>query len=97
MHLKLVDETLDPNDYTTEDAKKIIEIALMCTQSPASLRPTMSEVVVLLLSDDRSLEQRPLSKPTFVHSENRIREDTHSTPPQSVSNATATLSDFVGR
>ncbi|KAK1401897.1 Cysteine-rich receptor protein [Heracleum sosnowskyi] len=96
MHLKLVDDTLDPNDYTTEDAKKIIEIALMCTQSPASLRPTMSEVVVLLLSDDRSLEQRPLSKPTFVHSENRIRDDS-STPPQSISNATATLSDFVGR
>ncbi|KAL8155620.1 cysteine-rich receptor-like protein kinase 44 [Apium graveolens] len=97
MHLKLVDDTLDPNDFTTEDAKKMIEIALMCTQSPASLRPTMSEVVVLLLSDDRSLEQRPLSKPTFVHSENRIRDDSSSTPPQSISNATATLSEFVGR
>lgn len=93
MHLKLVDETLDPDEYKSEDAKKIIEIALMCTQSPASLRPTMSEVVVLLISD-RSLEQRPLSKPTFVHSDNRIRDDS-STP--SISNATASLSEFVGR
>lgn len=93
MHLKLVDETLDPDEYKSEDAKKIIEIALMCTQSPASLRPTMSEVVVLLISD-RSLEQKPLSKPTFVHSDNRIRDDS-STP--SISNATASFSEFNGR
>lgn len=95
MHLKLVDQTLDPDDYKSEDAKKIIEIALMCTQSPASLRPTMSEVVVMLISD-RSLGQKPLSKPTFVHSDNRIRDDSSGTTP-SISNATASVSDFVGR
>ena len=49
-HLDLVDEKLDPNEYDTEYVKKIIDIALMCTQLPASRRPAMSEVVVLLTS-----------------------------------------------
>lgn len=95
MHLKLVDETLDSDEYKPEDVKKVIEIALMCTQSPASLRPTMSEVVVLLISD-RSLELVPLSRPTFVYSEDRIRDGSY-IPPASMSNATATLSEFTGR
>ena len=47
-HLELVDGSLNPDEYETETMKKIIEIALMCTQSTASLRPAMSEVVVLL-------------------------------------------------
>jgi hypothetical protein len=50
MHLELVDGSMSPDEYETEEMKKIIEIALMCTQSTASLRPTMSEVVVLLKS-----------------------------------------------
>ncbi|KAL1802969.1 hypothetical protein ACET3Z_031616 [Daucus carota] len=95
MHLKLVDESLDSDEYQAEDVKKVIEIALMCTQSPASLRPTMPEVVVLLISD-RSLERGPLSRPTFVNSEDRIR-DVPDVPPPSMSNATATLSEFTGR
>ncbi|KAL4569198.1 hypothetical protein LXL04_024832 [Taraxacum kok-saghyz] len=48
MHLNIMDVTLDPKDYATEDAKKIIDIALMCTHSTASARPTMSDVVILL-------------------------------------------------
>lgn len=95
MHLKLVDETLDSDEYRPEEVQKVIEIALMCTQSPASLRPTMSEVVVLLISD-RSLEQVPLSRPTFVYSEDRIRESS-SIQRSSMSNATASLSEFTGR
>ncbi|KAL8155624.1 cysteine-rich receptor-like protein kinase 2 [Apium graveolens] len=94
MHLKLVDETLDSDEYKPEEVKKVIEIALMCTQSPASLRPTMSEVVVLLISD-RSLVVS-LSRPTFVYSEDRIRDGSDN-PPASMSNATATLSEFIGR
>ncbi|PQM41379.1 cysteine-rich receptor-like protein kinase 2 [Prunus yedoensis var. nudiflora] len=43
-------ELVDPNEYKPEDVKKIIEIALMCTQPSAAQRPTMSEVVVLLKS-----------------------------------------------
>ncbi|CAI9114900.1 OLC1v1015718C1 [Oldenlandia corymbosa var. corymbosa] len=60
VHLQLVDETLDPNDYDAEEVKKVIDIAMVCTQSQPSKRPTMSEVVVLL-SSDMSIEQRRLS------------------------------------
>ncbi|KAJ8551731.1 hypothetical protein K7X08_021746 [Anisodus acutangulus] len=62
---KLVDETLDPNGYNEQEVKKIIEIALMCTQSPANLRPSVSEVVVMLLSD-RSTNTRTPSRPTII-------------------------------
>ncbi|XP_028797864.1 cold-responsive protein kinase 1-like, partial [Neltuma alba] len=48
MHLELVDNTLDSNDYDAEQVKKIIEIGLLCTQASATIRPTMSEVVALL-------------------------------------------------
>ncbi|KAL8120275.1 cold-responsive protein kinase 1-like [Apium graveolens] len=60
-HDKLIDETLDPREYSVENAKRMIEIALKCTQSPFSLRPTMSQVVVLLVND-ASLEYRQLNK-----------------------------------
>ncbi|XP_063940617.1 cysteine-rich receptor-like protein kinase 3 isoform X2 [Daucus carota subsp. sativus] len=63
MHSDLVDENLDPNEYNTDQVKKIIEIALLCTQSPTSMRPTMSEVVVLL-TNDSSIKQKP-GKPTL--------------------------------
>ncbi|KAI3813779.1 hypothetical protein L1987_18513 [Smallanthus sonchifolius] len=57
MHLKLVDKTLDLKESEEEHVKKIIEIGLTCTQSPVGLRPTMSEVV-LMLSNERSLVRR---------------------------------------
>ncbi|XP_027075665.1 cysteine-rich receptor-like protein kinase 2 [Coffea arabica] len=60
MHLAFVDETLDPNDCKTDDVKKLLEIALLCTQSQPSRRPTMSEVVVMLSSDRSWAQQRPL-------------------------------------
>lgn len=60
-HEKLIDETLDSSKYNVENAKKMIEIALKCTQSPVSSRPTMSEVVVMLVND-ASLEQKQLNK-----------------------------------
>ncbi|XP_063946169.1 cold-responsive protein kinase 1 isoform X1 [Daucus carota subsp. sativus] len=49
-HEDLIDETIDSGEYNVENAKKMIEIALKCTQSPVSLRPTMSEVVVMLMN-----------------------------------------------
>ncbi|KAK4602310.1 hypothetical protein RGQ29_011374 [Quercus rubra] len=66
--LERVDETLDPEDYKIEEVKRTVEIALMCTQSSASLRPSMSEVVVLLKSKG-SLEHTPPTKPAYVHSD----------------------------
>ncbi|KAK1401905.1 Cysteine-rich RLK (RECEPTOR-like protein kinase) 42 [Heracleum sosnowskyi] len=65
MHSDLIDETLDPEEYNIDNVKKIIEIALMCTQSPTSVRPAMSEVVVSL-TNDSSMVQKPLpGKPTL--------------------------------
>ena len=67
MHLHLIDETLDLKECEEEHVKKIIEIGLTCTQSPVGLRPTMSEVV-LLLSNGRSLVRRKKgSKSTLTY------------------------------
>ncbi|KAK1401903.1 Protein kinase domain-containing protein [Heracleum sosnowskyi] len=93
LHHKLIDATLDPDEYKLEDAQKIVKIGLMCTQSPASLRPTMSEVVILLIRDGL-LEPVPISRPVFVHSKNTICE----IPAQSsISKYTSTLSEPNGR
>ncbi|MFS8010114.1 putative protein kinase RLK-Pelle-DLSV family [Helianthus anomalus] len=61
-HLSLVDDKLDPSEYSTEEVHKIIEIALMCTQPTVSARPAMSEVVTLL--SDNTLEERPRLRST---------------------------------
>ncbi|XVF14714.1 hypothetical protein REPUB_Repub09cG0085400 [Reevesia pubescens] len=97
MHLEIVDESLDPNEYEAEDVKRVIEIALMCTQSAPALRPTMSEIVVMLKSKG-SIERRPITKPTFIESDKRVREDTStSTASSAASNATASVSQVSGR
>nr|XP_011459210.1 PREDICTED: cysteine-rich receptor-like protein kinase 2 [Fragaria vesca subsp. vesca] len=96
-HLELVDETLDPDEYKAGNVKKIVEIALMCTQSSPALRPTMSEVVVLLKSTS-SWENRPLTRPVFVDSDHkRVRVDTSTSTGSSSSNATTSISQFSGR
>ncbi|KAI7725556.1 hypothetical protein M8C21_019920, partial [Ambrosia artemisiifolia] len=95
MQLKLVDETLDPSKYREEDIKKVIEIALMCTQSPVSVRPTMSEVVMLL--SDRSRVQNPPSRQNVNLNDVRIDVDnSRSTTQQSMSNADATITELTG-
>ncbi|WRX09608.1 Protein kinase domain - like 10 [Theobroma cacao] len=97
MHLELADESLDPNENEAEDVKRVIEVALMCTQATAAMRPTMSEVVVLLKSKG-SVERRPLTKPTFIESDHkRLREDTSTSTASSASNATASISQLSGR
>ncbi|EOX92748.1 Leucine-rich repeat transmembrane protein kinase [Theobroma cacao] len=97
MHLELADESLDPNENEAEDVKRVIEVALMCTQATAAMRPTMSEVVVLLKSKG-SVERRPLTKPTFIESDHkRLREDTSTSTASSASNATASISRLSDR
>ncbi|KAI9100118.1 hypothetical protein K1719_024336 [Acacia pycnantha] len=59
IHVELVDETLNPNHYDAEEVKKIIEIGLLCTQAYTELRPTMSEVVVLLQDKGLSKNIKP--------------------------------------
>ncbi len=92
MHQELVDETLDPKEYTAEEVKRIIKIALSCMQSPAGLRPAMSEVAVLLKSKG-SVERQPPSKPAYVDSEKKVRPgDTSTSTASSTSNATVSTS-----
>lgn len=96
MPVKLVDETLDVSEYNEQEVKKIIEIALMCTQSPPNLRPSMSEIVVMLLSD-RSTDRRTPSRPAFVSMDKLTIADSSMASGSSASNATNTFTDITGR
>ncbi|XP_071735371.1 cysteine-rich receptor-like protein kinase 2 [Rutidosis leptorrhynchoides] len=87
-HLNLMDERLDPSEYAAEDVKKIIEIALMCTQSPVSTRPAMSEVVALL--SDKSVDEMPTGRSTFHKDDINIQI---ASSRSFSSSATATVSD----
>ena len=49
----------------------MIEIALKCTQSPVSLRPTMSEVVVMLVNY-ASPEQQKINKDSVKYIEDDV-------------------------
>ncbi|KAI8031382.1 Cysteine-rich receptor-like protein kinase 2 [Camellia lanceoleosa] len=96
MHLRLVDESMDTNEYREEEVKKVIEIALICTQSPVSVRPTMSEVVVMLVSE-RSMELTRPTRPTLIDNDKKIRGETTTSTGSSTSNATASFTNFTGR
>ncbi|KAL0290405.1 UNVERIFIED_CONTAM: Cysteine-rich receptor-like protein kinase [Sesamum angustifolium] len=98
MHLKLADETLNSSEYTAEEVKKLVEIALTCTQSPAASRPTMSEVLVMLLGD-RSAEQKGPTRPSFSYGNRGFADTTTTTNStgSSTSNATASITQFTGR
>ena len=96
MHSELIDETLDPSEYEVENVKKIIEIALKCTQSPVSIRPTMSEVVVLLVKEG-SVEQKAPSKPSLVQLDQNVIAGVSASTEPSVSGASLTFTDFKGR
>ncbi|XP_057738346.1 probable LRR receptor-like serine/threonine-protein kinase RFK1 isoform X2 [Arachis stenosperma] len=45
--VKLIDESLGPEDIITE-AEMVVKVSLLCTNASPSLRPTMSEVVNML-------------------------------------------------
>ncbi|XVE91103.1 hypothetical protein DITRI_Ditri20bG0128200 [Diplodiscus trichospermus] len=95
MAMEIVDKSLDPEEYNAEDMKRIIEIAFLCTQSSAALRPTMSEVVALLKTVS-SLEPRQPTRPAFIDSERRIISEDKSTSTAS-SNATNSISQVSAR
>lgn len=100
MHLKLVDETLVASDYDNEQARRVIKIALLCTQSQPGPRPTMSEVVVMLSSDtsaDHAITIRSFDDPDrrrFFYADPSLASGTQTS---SSSNATASFTDFLGR
>ncbi|KAF7831180.1 Cysteine-rich receptor-like protein kinase 2 [Senna tora] len=97
MHLELVDNSLDPNDYDAAEVKKVIEIGLLCTQATAAMRPTMSEVVVLLKSKGLVEQMQRPSMPVFVETNIRSRGDTSTSTASSTSNATASTSILSAR
>ncbi|PWA74285.1 hypothetical protein CTI12_AA219240 [Artemisia annua] len=70
-HFEFIDETLDVNQNHEQHLMQIIEIALLCTQSPVSKRPTMSEVVSML-PNGLSLGNRQLTRPTLIDLERRV-------------------------
>ncbi|XP_031109756.1 cysteine-rich receptor-like protein kinase 2 [Ipomoea triloba] len=94
-HLGLVDNSLDLNEYELEEVKRTLEIALVCTQSPSKIRPSMSEVVVMLSSTDASIIQKPQNRPTTITDlDKRIPTTTSSS---TLTNATISFSRFSGR
>jgi hypothetical protein len=97
-HLELVDKTLNPSDYDAEEVKKVIAIALLCTQATAAIRPTMSEIVVLLKSKNFVEHMKP-TMPVFVNSNLRpqSRTDTSTSTASSTSNATVSTSILSAR
>ncbi|KZV30122.1 cysteine-rich receptor-like protein kinase 3-like [Dorcoceras hygrometricum] len=94
---KLADDTLDSNDYKPEDFKKILEIALICLQSPSSSRPTMTEVHVMLLNDHSWSGTRTPNRSSSLSFGKRFPADSPFSTGSSASNATATISQFTGR
>ncbi|KAM3198386.1 hypothetical protein ACQJBY_073500 [Aegilops geniculata] len=93
--IKLVDGSLDHEEYMPEEIRRIIEIALLCTQSVVASRPTMSEVVVLLLSRN-SPEVLP-TRPTFIDSISRVPGETSTSSSSTASKATASISHLSAR
>lgn len=90
--MNLIDNRLDASEYAAEDVMKIIEIALMCTQSQVSARPAMSEVVTLL--SDKSVDEIPPVRSTFHEDDIKIPIDTSISLS---SNATASTVHVSGR
>ncbi|XP_074582300.1 cysteine-rich receptor-like protein kinase 2 [Curcuma longa] len=103
--LEMVDETLDPSDYSPEEVKRIIKIALLCTQSTVAARPAMSEIVVLLLDQiDDNLQP---TRPTFIDASSRVHGEASSSSggsssmshaiPNAASHATFSTLQFSAR
>ncbi|XP_027931029.1 cysteine-rich receptor-like protein kinase 2 [Vigna unguiculata] len=96
MQLELVEKNLSPNSYDREEVKKVIDIALLCTQPSAGMRPAMSEVVVLLSSSEFLEHMRP-SMPIFIDSNGRPPRDISASTASSVSNASVSNSIVPAR
>ncbi|KAG9137577.1 hypothetical protein Leryth_019774 [Lithospermum erythrorhizon] len=90
MHLMLVDESLKSDEYTPEEVRKLIGIALACTQSPASARPSMSSVVAMLSPDDH-LNKRLSGRPTLLNPETMSSLEASTSTSSSMTNVTATF------
>ncbi|KAI3502735.1 hypothetical protein L1887_30998 [Cichorium endivia] len=94
-HLNLIDQALDPSEYKADDVQKIIEIALTCTRSPVSDRPTMSEVLMLL--NDRAGNQKPPRRLHLNVPNINAHVDNPAYVSPSITNAVVTMTELTGR
>ncbi|XP_059072337.1 putative serine/threonine-protein kinase, partial [Cryptomeria japonica] len=90
--LKMVESQERMEGYSDEEVVRVINLALLCIQGAASHRPSMSEVVTLLLSKAEIDFQKPL-QPAFIDVVYKVRgESTTLTTSSSQSNAMVTES-----
>jgi len=52
--------------YPEEEVLRFIKVALVCTQAAAQQRPSMKQVVEMLLSNELSLDVKNLTQPGVV-------------------------------
>ncbi|CAI0401529.1 unnamed protein product [Linum tenue] len=97
MHTELVDETISQDEYPKEEEKKVMEISLMCTQPSPSMRPTMSEVVMLLKREGSVQLYQPLAKPPLIDSNANFLPEMSGSTGSLTSNATCSISGVYGR
>lgn len=90
--MEVVDKSILTEEVEEEEVKKVAEIGLMCTQ-PASKRPSMFDVVALLLSEDHP--KLPLTRPNFITTSSQESHSSDGDRP--ATNATVLFSDWSGR
>ena len=61
-----LDPVLRARPYPKDEVIRVVEIALLCTQSAASVRPSMSHVVSMLAGDSE-VETTNIMKPSDMH------------------------------
>ena len=65
--LEIMDPTLQ-DSYSSEKWIRVIKIGLLCTQTAASLRPSMSQVVWMLTGEQEHISSP--TRPTFTDPDN---------------------------
>ena len=63
---KLETELFDPElaDVSIDEAKRVIEVALLCTQTSPNVRPSMTRVVAMLTGDIQVTTK--ISRPAYL-------------------------------
>ncbi|XP_057855591.1 cold-responsive protein kinase 1-like [Cryptomeria japonica] len=90
--LEVVECEKEMEGYSEEEVLRVINLALLCIQASIRQRPSMSEVVTILLSNDE-IEFQKLLQPSFVDMGNKANgQCSNSGTSSSQSNATITES-----
>lgn len=92
--MDLVDKSMLRDEVEEDEVKKVAEIGLMCTQS-ASKRPSMSDIVALLLSRDNP--KIVLTRPNFITNNATNRSNSSDSSSTPASNGTMLFSHLSGR